>query len=88
MIDVSKELAFCDECISHLCENAGPDHIIVKYRVALVRIAELEAQNDSLTSDVEVWRIDRNAWMARYSRARDRSRDLEERLKQYQKVIK
>ena len=32
------EIAMCNECISHLLENAGPDHIIVKYRNALVEL--------------------------------------------------
>ena len=34
------EIAMCDECISHLLENAGPDHIIVKYRTALIKLQE------------------------------------------------
>lgn len=41
--DLIKEIAFCDECISHLLENVGPDHIIVKYRNALTYIARIEA---------------------------------------------
>lgn len=49
MIDTKTEIAFCNECISHLLENVGPDHIILRYRAALneieqqaARIAELE----------------------------------------------
>ena len=34
------EIQMCDECISHLMENAGPDHIIVKYRTALIKLEE------------------------------------------------
>ena len=34
------EIQMCDECISHLMENAGPDHIIVKYRAALIKLQE------------------------------------------------
>ena len=34
------EIQMCDECISHLMENAGPDHIIVKYRAALIKSQE------------------------------------------------
>jgi hypothetical protein len=34
------EIQMCDECISHLMENAGPDHIIVKYRTALIKLQE------------------------------------------------
>ena len=48
MIDISKELTFCDECISHLGENATPDHIIVKYRNALVDLQDQRKSNDLL----------------------------------------
>ncbi len=41
MIIINKELSDCDECISHLMENAGPDHIIVKYRAALTLLKSL-----------------------------------------------
>ena len=38
------EIQMCDECISHLMENAGPDHIIVKYRTALIKLQEQAAE--------------------------------------------
>ena len=38
--DAAAEIAMCNECISHLLENAGPDHIIVKYRAALIKLQE------------------------------------------------
>ena len=40
--DIDVEINMCDECISHLMENAGPDHIIVKYRQALAENKKLE----------------------------------------------
>ena len=38
--EAAAEIAMCNECISHLMENAGPDHIIVKYRAALIKLQE------------------------------------------------
>ena len=38
--EAAAEIAMCNECISHLMENAGPDHIIVKYRTALIKLQE------------------------------------------------
>ena len=34
----------CNECISHLMENAGPDHIIVKYRNALIKLQKQDKE--------------------------------------------
>ena len=38
--EAAAEIAMCNECISHLLENVGPDHIIVKYRAALIKSQE------------------------------------------------
>ena len=38
--EAAAEIAMCNECISHLLENVGPDHIIVKYRAALIKLQE------------------------------------------------
>ena len=38
------EIEMCNECISHLMENAGPDHIIVKYRNALIKLQKQDKE--------------------------------------------
>ena len=55
-LDLGKEKAFCDECSSHLLENVGPDHIIVKYRAALDKIERLQADNNQLDHEAYVAR--------------------------------
>ena len=49
------EIQMCDECISHLMENAGPDHIIVKYRAALIKsqeqVEEIKRLEDALVEE-------------------------------------
>ena len=42
--EVAAEIAMCNECISHQSENAGPDHIIVKYRAALIKLGAQAAK--------------------------------------------
>ena len=59
------EIQMCDECISHLMENAGPDHIIVKYRTALIKLQEQAEEIKRLNAESETRRkIGADAMMA------------------------
>ena len=53
--EVHKEIEMCNECISHLLENAGPDHIIVKYRNALVELNVRGEEIERLGAERAVW---------------------------------
>jgi hypothetical protein len=55
------EIQMCDECISHLMENAGPDHIIVKYRTALIKLQE-QAEEIKRLEDALVEERARRSW--------------------------
>ena len=49
--EAAAEIAMCNECISHLLENVGPDHIIVKYRAALIKSQEQAEEIKRLEED-------------------------------------
>ena len=55
------EIQMCDECISHLMENAGPDHIIVKYRAALIKLQEQVEEIKRLEDALVEERLSRNS---------------------------
>ena len=49
--EATAEIAMCNECISHLLENAGPDHVIIKYRNALIKLEEQAEEIKRLKSE-------------------------------------